>query len=358
MYRRLKALDWPLMAAIGFAAFCGLLVLASLNRELFERQIAWFVIAAGIVALAAVLDWRWLLSTGWFGHLIYWSAIALLVLSHFQTATVRGTKSWITFGWLTVEPVEFAKIGLIFVLAGFFSKKRTEAWLFKNLALSFLYLLIPTALVILQPDLGSAVVLCVIWFVFLATSGVHWKRMAALFSGLLLLAVFGWFFILKPYQKDRIISFVAPERDPLGANYNVIQSKVAIGSAGLWGKGFGLGSQSHLGFLPEPASDFIFTSFVEEWGIAGGFALLLTFLFIIFRMTAIGLKAGGNTLKFTALGVGAVLLAHLAINVGSAVGLTPVTGITLPFVSYGGSSLLTLAVLVSIIQRIKIESGF
>jgi len=167
-----------------------------------------------------------------------------------------------------------------------------------------------------------------------------------------------WLTFLKPYQKERILGFISPNRDPLGINYNVIQSKIAIGSAGLFGKGFQQGTQSQLGFLPEAQTDFIFSAFVEEWGLIGGFLLFAAFLLIIFRIIKIGVKSKNNCAKFICLGAIIAFTLQFFFNIGSCLGLSPVVGITFPFFSYGGSSLLTNALLIGIIENIAIESLF
>jgi len=192
---------------------------------------------------------------------------------------------------------------------------------------------------------------------FVLLSGIHGKRFLA---GLLILLVIGmllWTFVFKEYQKERIMTFLIPERDPLGASYNVIQSKIAIGSAGLWGKGFGRGTQARLGFLPASQNDFLFAAFVEEWGMVGAAVLIGAVLFLIYRLIRIGRSARDNFARLMALGGGVFFFVHFLINVGSNVGLLPVTGITLPFFSYGGSNLLTTGVLLGIMEHIKLESS-
>jgi len=284
--------------------------------------------------------------------------VGLLIFTRLQSGTIRGTKSWIAIGGFQFEPSEFAKFALIVFLAGFFSRRGAQVWLGKNIALSLFYALLPTALVIMQPDLGSALVLLAVWMGFLLMNGLHVRRLLLLAGGFLLVAAASWFLLLEPYQKSRITSFVFPDRDPQGASYNVIQSKVAIGSAGWFGKGFGLGTQTHLRFLPEPETDFIFAALVEEWGVLAGGVVLLLFVLILFRITRIGVHARNSDYQLVSLGVVVVLLVHFLVNIGSTLGLTPVTGISLPFVSYGGSHLLTLSLLVAIMQRIKLESVF
>jgi rod shape determining protein RodA len=242
-------------------------------------------------------------------------------------------------------------------LAGFFSRRYLEAWLGKNIFKSLVITLLPVGLIAIQPDLGSAVILVAVWVGFLLLSGIHLKRLIlgiflALIGSLLL-----WNFYLKPYQKDRIKAFLFPETDPFGISYNVIQSKIAIGSAGLLGKGFKNGTQTQLKFLPEAKTDFIFAAFVEEWGILGGLVLIVAFLVLVSRIIFVGLRTRSNDFKFLSLGTAVVLLTQFFINLGSNLGLTPVAGIPLPFLSYGGSSLLTSGLLVGIIQHIKLESS-
>lgn len=353
---RLKYLDWSLIAGLAVLALASLLTLASIDTQFFIKQAVWYALSFFIIIFGSRIDWRWLQGQIWFRQGLYWFSIALLFASQFQTQTIRGTKSWITLGAFQFEPAELAKIALIILLADFFSRRYVAAWQVKNLALSFFYTLVPVALIALHPDFGSAFALFIIWVGFLLLSNVNKKRLliGGLLAGIAVLAV--WFFFLKPYQKDRLAAFVFPERDPLGINYNVIQSKIAIGSAGIFGKGFKGGTQTQLGFLPESHSDFLFAAFIEEWGIVGAFAVILTFLFILHRIISIGLAARGNDAKFIALGVGFSFLAYFFINVGSNLGITPVTGINFPFLSYGGSNLLTTAILIGIIERIKLES--
>jgi rod shape determining protein RodA len=216
---------------------------------------------------------------------------------------------------------------------------------------------VPGGLVAIQPDLGSAFVVFTIWVGFLLMSGIHIPRLLLGLGAGCLGVVLLWTLVLKPYQKDRILAFVSPERDPLGINYNVTQSKIAIGSAGFFGKGFHGGTQTHLKFLPVPESDFIFAAFVEEWGFVGGVLVLFSYVVILWRFAEIGMRADDNFSKFVALGATILFLTHLLVNVGSNMGLVPVTGITLPFLSYGGSSLLTVSVLVGIIHSKKLESS-
>lgn len=356
MLTRWRNFDWALLGCLFILAFGGSLSLVSVNVDFFWRQLVWYLAAFTIIFWGSQFDWKWLGGHTLFRQGFYWASVALLVLSNLQSQTIRGTKSWLVVGGIQFEPVEFAKLALIFVLANFFSKRHISAWRSKNILLSLVYTLIPAGLVVIHPDFGSTIVLLGIWVGFLLISGIHKKRFMIGVVISILLMIVAWSFLLKPYQKDRFTSFLFPERDPFGISYNVIQSKIAIGSAGLFGKGFGMGTQSHLNFLPEAHTDFIFAAFVEEWGLVGGLVIVSTFFLFLYRIICIGLGAIDNYSKFIVLGATLMLSVHFFINVGSNLGLLPVTGITFPFFSYGGSSLLTIAIIVSIIEHIKVDS--
>ncbi len=352
-----KKFDWLLLGLVGILAVISLVTLASVSHAYFSRQLIWYVIAFGVIILGSQIKWGWLITQGWFRNGLYWLSVALLIIPFFQAGLIRGTKSWITFGNFHFGPSELVKVALIVILAGFFSRKYVAAWQSRNIFVSLLYTLIPAGIIAIQPDLGSAIVVLGIWLGFLLMSGINKKRfLVGLLVVIILFAVM-WASFLKPYQKERIIGFVSPGFDPLGVNYNVIQSKIAIGSAGFWGKGFGNGTQVQFDFLPEAHTDFIFAAFVEEWGFFGGLIFLLTYLGLAFRITTIGLKTRRNDLKFIVLGAGLVFLIHFFINTGSNLGIVPVVGISLPFVSYGGSNLLTSALLLAIIERATIKSS-
>lgn len=345
-----------MFAALGIVAAAGLTALASVAPDFFARQIWWYGAAAAVMFVAPLIDWRWLGAHAWFRYGLYGFAVLLLVISNFQHATIRGTKSWIVVGGFQFEPAELAKLALIVVFAYFFSRRHVEVWYGKNILVSFFLALVPTALVMIHPDLGSSMMIGMIWITFLLMGSVHTKRLLIGIAVAVAGAALLWSFMLKPYQKDRITSFLFPERDPLGASYNVIQSKIAIGSGGLLGKGFGGGTQGRLHFLPAAQNDFLFAAFTEEWGAAGGAFLLLTFSYFLYRIGKVGARAGDNYFRFLILGTGVLFAAQSFVNVGSNLGLLPVTGLPFPFFSYGGSSLLTSALLVGIIQYIRVES--
>lgn len=351
-------MDWWLVSGISFLALASVLILVSSAPHLVWRQVSWYVIGFLTMGLLSFVDWRWLANQSWIKFGVYGLSIALLVAAYLFAPSIRNVRSWLVFGSFQYQPSELLKLGLILVYAGFFARRHLETALFKNIFLSFLYLLPPLGLILLQPDLGSALIVSGIWVGFLLVSGITKKQFLLGVLIVILLLGVAWFSIFKPYQKERIITFLGLKSDPLGVSYNVIQSKIAIGSAGLFGKGFGQGTQTQLGFLPEAQTDFIFAAFVEEWGLVGGLFLILAFCLIIFRIIRAGLRTYGNYAKFICLGTIMVMILHFFFNVGSNVGFSPVIGVPFPFLSYGGSNLLTLFILVGIIQNIIKESSF
>ena len=357
MMRSLRNFDWGIIAGLCVLVAASLVSLASSNIAFFWRQIVWYAIGFFIIIVGSRFDWRWLGSQGWFRQGLYWVSVGLVLFSNLQSGTIRGTKSWISIAGIQFEPGELTKLALILIFADFFARRHIHAWRAKNIITSFLYAALPAGLIAIHPDLGSATIVMSLWFGYMLMSGVHVKRFLLGVGVVVLAAALMWSFFLKPYQRDRITSFLSPERDPLGVSYNVIQAKIAIGSAGFWGKGFMMGTQTQFKFLPESQTDFLFAAFVEEWGFVGGILVLLTFLFIVYRLISIGLRARDNYFRLISLGGGLFFVVHLFINVGANLGLLPVAGVTLPFFSYGGSNILTSSIILSIIQHIKLESS-
>ena len=353
-----KKMDWPLLLALAFLALAGLLSLASTNAAFFWQQLVW--VSAGLAAIFALsqIDLRPFLTARWFYLGFFGAAILLLVATYFFASPIRGARSWLTLGGLKLQTSELVKPALIMLFAVFFSRRHVQIARVRNLLVSFLYFALPAFLIIIQPDLGTTMILFGIWLSFLLVSGVRWRHLLAALLIFALIAAVAWIYFLKDYQKDRILGLFFPERDPLGINYNVIQSKIAIGSAGFFGKGFGQGTQAQLGFLPEAQADFIFAAFVEEWGMLGGLLVVGAFLLLIARIVGIGFKSANNFGAFACLGTAAMFVLHFLFNVGSNLGFFPVVGVPFPFFSYGGSSFLTNALLIGIIQQIKIRSSF
>lgn len=350
IFAHLKRHDWFLNGAVVLLAGASLLMLKSISDELFFQQAGWFAAAAIVLFVMSFIDWRPFLTYRWAIFALYAGTVLLLIATLLFAPTIRNTKSWLMIGSLRIQTSEFAKVALIVILSHFFARRHLGMARVANIFRSFIYFFIPAFLVLLQPDWGSAFIFLGVWIGFLLMSGVRPKHLAIGFCLFAAFAAFAWASLLAPYQKERVIGFFRPSYDPLGVNYSVIQSRIAIGSGGLWGKGFGQGTQLQLGFLTEPATDFIFAAFVEEWGFAGGLLLIGTFGFLIARIIRIGMLASNNFARFICLGSALVFVLHFFLNVGSNLGLVPVVGVPFPFVSYGGSSILTKAMLIGIIQ--------
>lgn len=349
----LKNFDWKLNLAVFILMIASLLSLSSTGSEFFWKQIMWY----GVGLLAAYFffsfDWRAFINYKGVIFGIYIAIILLLLATYFFAPTVRGIRGWLTIGQFQFQVAELAKLSLIILYASFFSRHHVSIARTSNIIKSFLYFLIPGFLIAIQPDFGSALILFALWFGFLLVCGIKWRHLAA---AMILFAVVGgvlWSYIFADYQKERIVGLFYPESDPLGVNYSTIQAKIAVGSAGFFGKGFKQGTQSQLGFLTEPQTDFIFSAFAEEWGIFGIIVLIVAFLVMIFSILKIGLLSSGNFGQFICLGTAILFSTQFLLNVGSNIGLTPVIGVTFPFLSYGGSSVLTNFALIGIIQSIN-----
>ncbi len=354
-----RNLDWQLLASAGFIIIAGLVTLLSHDTEAFYKQLIWLLISVIFMFGISFLNLKSLFSHRSVILGIYLFVLSLLVLVFFFAPTIANIKAWIVIGGYQIQPSEFMKVALIILFSSFFALKHVAIRRFGIIFASFIYFAIPAALILLQPDLGTVIILFGIWFSYLLVSEIPIKYVLALFLVLGVVGIFGWNFVLKDYQKDRVVGLFNPESDPLGVNYSVIQSKIAIGSAGLWGKGFGQGTQLQLGFLPNASTDFAFAAYVEEWGILAGIILILVFVFMNFRILMLGMEADNNLSKFICLGGVAMLLLHFIVNLGSVLGLLPVIGVNFPLLSYGGSNLLTVFVLFSIIQNIaKRQKGF
>lgn len=333
-------IDW-----VAFAAALGLSVLGLLTMNsflggdpFFARQVAWVSIGVGAFFTASLIDWRFLRGSGVAALVYGLLLVPLIILILFGTST-HGARGWFDLGPFALQPAEFVKIGLIIILAKYFSRRHTEIRNVRHILISGAYAAVAFILVALQPDFGSAIIVGCIWLGMVLVSGISRLHLAtALCVGLV---AFGglWFFGFREYQKERILSFIDPT-DILGAGYNAYQSTVAVGSGEFFGKGIGYGTQSKLRFLPEYQSDFIFAAFAEEWGFVGIILVFCLYGVLFFRILGMAALGGSNFETLFALGVLAYFGAHFALHVGINLGLLPVTGTTIPFMSYGGSHIL------------------
>ena len=263
------------------------------------------------------------------------------MLLFFLGHSSNGAQSWFSFDGFSFQPSDMMKLIVILMLAKYFSRRHIEIGYFKHIFISGLYAFIPFLLVFLQPDFGSAIIIFLIWFGMILVSGISKKHLLIVIGIVALSFGILWGFIFAPYQKARIINFVHPLSDIHGSGYNVYQSTIAVGSGQVLGKGVGFGTQSRLKFLPEFETDFIFAAFSEEWGFIGVIILFILFGLIIWRILRMAILGTTNFEILFGIGLAIYFISHFIINVGMNLGIMPVTGITLPFMSYGGSHLLT-----------------
>lgn len=325
----------PILGAglISMYAFVG-------ENNFFERQLFWTGIGLVVCIGLSFLDFRMLRKTYTILALFLFSVLSLAALFSLGSM-VNGAQSWFHFGFFAFQPADPMKLVLILVLAKYFSRRHIEIAHWKHIFISGFYALIPFLLVLVQPDFGSAIVFFGIWLGMTAVSGISKKHLFIVFGAGLIASFLLWSFVFAPYQRARILTFLHPLTDTRGAGYNANQSMIAVGSGELLGKGIGYGTQSRLKFLPEYQTDFIFASFAEEWGFVGVLLLLLCYGIVISRMLRAATLGGTNFETLFALGLAIFFMTQLTVNIGMNVGLLPVTGQTLPFMSYGGSHLLT-----------------
>lgn len=350
LFSYLKKVDWTMFICIALLMTFGLLTMSSLEPGdgVFIRQIVIICISLAAFIFFSVLDYRVLKSTNIL-IILYGIIVILLALIFVIGYVSKGGNRWFNLGAFYIGPSEPMKLILILILAKFFSKRHIAIASFKNILLSLIYLAIPASLVMLQPDLSTAIVLSIIWFGMLIVSGLSAKHIFWFVGIALTLGIVAWSFYLAPYQKNRIINFVNPAQDIKGTGWNAYQSIVAVGSGGLVGKGIGYGTQSRLGFLPEHETDFIFASFLEEWGMVGGILVFIIFCIIIINLTRRGTKGDSTFEGLFTVGVCIWLVAQFCLNVGMNIGVLPVTGIPLPFMSHGGSHLLIESIAVGMV---------
>jgi rod shape determining protein RodA len=352
--------DWTLLSLALALAGVGLVSVISATwgsanhglDPLVVRQLLWIGVGAALMSGAAFFDYR-ALST--YAYPIYIVAVGLLVVVAVAGHSTGGSRRWINLGLLKLEPSEVAKLAVVLVMVRYLREEPPRGgWKAYQMIIPALLLGIPAVLVLKQPDLGTALILVLITATLVFVGGLNWRMMAVVMVATVLAAPVAWHH-LKPYQRERLVSFLNPQSDPLGSGYHIIQSEIAIGSGGAWGKGLFKGTQARLNFLPEQTTDFIFAVFAEEFGFAGSMLLLGLYSALIARGAWIARHARDRFGALLALGVTGIIFWQVAINIGMASGMLPVVGITLPLVSYGGSSLIAMmaamGVLISINTR-------
>jgi len=342
--QKLLQINWMFVLLICLTASVGFLMLYSASNGRMDpwatRQIIRFFIGLTLMLTVAIVDIRvWLK----YAYVIYFIAIGLLLVVEFGGIIGMGAQRWINFGIFNLQPSEIMKVAIILAIARYFYARRLEyVNSFIHISMPLVLIIFPALLILRQPDLGTTILLVATGLTMLFLVGVKlW-----FFAVGLVLSIIAcypiWNFVLLDYQKSRLLTFFDPGRDPLGAGYHILQSKIALGSGGLFGKGFLKGSQSHLSFLPEKHTDFIFTMLAEELGLIGGLALILLYLIMLIYAFAISVRCRNHFGRLICMGVSISFFLNIFVNISMVMGILPIVGMPLPLISYGGSAMMTL----------------
>jgi rod shape determining protein RodA len=356
----LKNFDWLIFIAVVLLIAFSLVEIYSValgqekvNLLNFQKQIIFFGLGIVLLFVFTFIDSYFLKSLSWYFYVL---GAILLGIVLIVGATVNGTKGWFNIFGFGLQPVEFVKVILILFLANYFSGLATKVKTSRHFFISAISVFFLIFLIMMQPDFGSGLILAFIWIVMVIAAGFPKKYFIIIGLSALIIMTISWFFLFKQYQKERVMTFLNPSANSLESGYNSAQAMIAIGSGGLTGKGVGFGSQSQLKFLPEAQTDFIFSVISEELGLLG-ILLMLGFYTLFFFRCFINLRKVGNDFGiYFIIGAAGLIFIQMFINIGMNLGIMPVVGLPLPFVSYGGSSLLSLLMLVGIIENIIIKS--
>ena len=358
--RVLGQIDWLMVISIiGLSGFGVLMIFSAIHSNavflanaLHWKQALWSALGLCLLSTILVFDYH---TISKLSYLFYAVVVASLVLVFVIGRVVYGAKRWIVMGPVRVQPSELAKLAVLLVIARYFgTRESTEPLKFRDLIIPFILVIIPVGLVARQPDLGTAMTILMIAVVMVLVVGMERRVLLYLASAGVAVLPVGWLF-LKDYQKRRILTVFNPDADILGAGYQSMQSKIAVGSGEIWGKGLLQGTQSRLHFLPEKHTDFIFSVLSEELGFVGGAVLLILFLVFIQRCFQTALNAADKEGTLIAVGVGTSFSLYTMLNIGMTLGIFPIVGIPLPFVSYGGSASLTSFIAVGLVLNVRIR---
>lgn len=359
--RLVENFDWSIIWVLLGVVSIGLLsvysalylqIQANATHNLFIRQLTWLSVGFGVMFCSLLVDYQVLrIASAW----IYIVGVLMLAAVLVVGREVNGSRRWLELGF-QFQPSEFMKAAIVIQLASYFSSQEIQPYpTFRKLIPPILMMLLPILLILAEPDLGTAISVGAIAVTVIFFMGVRWRYI------LTFVLIFGpslwpiWEYVLKPYQKRRILILLRPDLDPLGAGYHIRQSKIAIGSGMLWGKGFLKGTQNKLHFLPEKHTDFIFSVWAEEWGFVGCFVLLMLLATLVVLSLRVARRSKDRFGSLLVVGMSALILWQALINIGMVIGLLPVVGITLPFVSYGGSSLISLCFAIGLIENVSMR---
>ena len=359
--RLIEDFDWVLLlttvviSVIGFVAIYSASYSYGTETPYFTKQVLWFCIGLGVMLVIVMIDYRVMQR---FAPLLHLLMIVLLILVLIYGTGGSGSRvqRWLQLGPIFLQPSEFVKFSLVLYLAHYFSDSRRIGDLgVKDLIWPAIVTLIPFFLIIKQPDLGTAGILIFIFFPVIFLVGIRYKLILISTVLAVISIPFVWIFLLKEYQRDRIITLINPEMDPLGQGYQIIQSKIAVGSGQIWGKGYLQGTQAQLNFLPARHTDFIFSVFTEEWGFVGGFGLVMLYAFLVLWCLRFIGKTKDRSGSVLTIGVTAMLTSQIIINIGMVIGILPIVGMPLPFMSYGGSAMLSHMVGIGLILNVRMR---
>jgi len=353
-----QRLDWTLLLTVLLLATIGCLMIYSATRaqggaHKLVLQLVWLALGLVVLASVTVVDYSRLvnLAVPFLGLCIF-----LLVVVLFTGHLVKGAERWIPLGPINIQPAELLKLALILFLGGFLASREEEAHDFGLVLTSLAYVGVPSLLVLAQPDLGTPVLLFLVWLTMLFVAGSRVLHLGAIAFAFIMLFTAAWGLdIIRPHQKERLTAFMNPDADPHGQGWQLKQSLIAIGSGHLVGQGLFKGTQSRLQFVPDQETDFVFTVVGEELGFVGSVAVLGLFGLVLYRALSIAAAAKDTAGRLIASGIAAMLLVHILVNVGMTLGMMPVKGMPLPFVSYGGSSMLTMMAAVGLLQSVHIH---
>lgn len=346
------AIGIAILLVFGFSAIFSVELSQGSESVFLQKQAIALGIGVVVSAIIATMNYHMLRYSA---RGFYLLGILSLVLVLLFGRTLNGSTGWFVLGGFAFQPVEFMKVVLVVMLARYCSHRAKRRFSWKDLGMSGLYVAFPVVLLMLQPDLGGAALLIGTWAIFVLFAGIRFSQIAVLMGSLAAVAAIGWFGVFQDYQKNRVMTFLDPTRDPLATGYNVIQAKIAIGSGGFWGRGLGEGSQSQLRFLPESQTDFVFAVIAEEFGFLGVCILFAAFILVFSRMLSISRRCGDTFGAYLCIGAFSVILTETIVHVGANVSLMPATGVALPFVSYGGSSLLLSFVFFGMVQSVAVR---
>lgn len=355
--RAFAHIDWYLFAAAVSISMLGLVTMHSFGSDnsFFDKQLIWIALSVGMFFVASIPEYGLLRRTSVIASL-YGIVVAMLAMIFIFGSIVKGAQNRFNLGFFAVQPADPAKLVLVLLLSKYFARRHVEIKHYKHIFISGIYAFLLFVFVFFQPDFGSGIIIFSIWFGMVLVAGISWKHLTALFVAAVIVVAGLWHWGLHPYQKARVLTFLHPMTDIRGTGYNAYQSMVAVGSGELTGKGIGYGTQSKLQFLPEYQTDFIFAAYAEEWGFIGILILFGLFSIVIMRTLSIAGHARDNFEMLFGMGLAIYFTAQFLVHAGMNLGLMPITGTTLPFMSYGGSHLLTEYLALGILMAMRREA--